>query len=73
MSIERRRKVAGIGGRAAQAKGTAHRFTSKEAEIAGRKGGKSGHKMGMAHEFTPREAVKAGRKGGKSHGSKRRE
>ena len=74
MSIERRREVSGIGGSAAQAKGTAHRFTtSKEAAAAGKKGGRSGHKMGVAHEFTSKEAVKAGRKGGKSHGSKRRE
>ena len=34
-----RREIARKGGLAAQAKGTAHRFTSAEARAAGRKGG----------------------------------
>ena len=43
MSPEKRRAFAAKGGRAAQARGKAHRFTagSNEARIAGRKGGKS--------------------------------
>lgn len=36
---ERLREIAGKGGRAAHAKGTAHRFTSEEARAAGAKGG----------------------------------
>lgn len=39
MSLERRREIASMGGRAAHAKGTAHEFTSEEARQAGRKGG----------------------------------
>lgn len=33
--------IASLGGKAAHAKGTAHRFTSQEAREAGRKGGKA--------------------------------
>lgn len=39
MSVEKRKKIAGMGGRASHAKGTAHEFTREEARIAGRKGG----------------------------------
>lgn len=39
LSVERRRELASQGGRAAQAAGTAHQFTSEEARIAGRIGG----------------------------------
>ena len=39
MSEEKRREVASKGGKAAQAQGKAHRFTSEEAREAGRKGG----------------------------------
>jgi hypothetical protein len=35
----KRREIARKGGRAAQARGTAHQFTSAEARVAGRKGG----------------------------------
>ncbi len=41
MNIEKRRKIASKGGRAAHAKGTAHEFTAEEARKAGRKGGRS--------------------------------
>lgn len=37
---EKRREVARKGGLAAQAKGTAHQFTSEEAKAAGQKGGR---------------------------------
>jgi general stress protein YciG len=39
MSPELQREIASRGGKAAHAKGTAHRFTSEEAKIAGQKGG----------------------------------
>lgn len=38
---ERRREISRLGGKAAHAAGTAHRFTAEEAREAGRKGGKS--------------------------------
>ena len=38
---KRRREIAALGGRAAQAKGTAHRFNPKEAKAAGQKGGRT--------------------------------
>jgi general stress protein YciG len=37
----RRREIATLGGKAAHAKGTAHRFTPAEASAAGRKGGQA--------------------------------
>jgi len=40
MSPARRREVARAGGRAAQATGAAHRWTSDEARVAGQKGGR---------------------------------
>ena len=39
MTAEKQREIASRGGKAAHAKGTAHKFTSDEARIAGRKGG----------------------------------
>lgn len=39
MSLEKRREIAGKGGRAAHARGTAHQFTKEEAREAGRLGG----------------------------------
>ncbi len=38
---ERQREIASMGGKAAHAKGMAHRFTSEEAKIAGKKGGQT--------------------------------
>jgi hypothetical protein len=43
MDSERQREIASLGGKAAHAKGTAHKFTSEEARIAGRKGGLRSH------------------------------
>lgn len=40
LSAERRREIGSIGGKTAQRMGTAHRWTSEEAQEAGRKGGK---------------------------------
>jgi uncharacterized protein len=39
MDADRQREIAGEGGRAAHAKGTAHEFSPDEARDAGRKGG----------------------------------
>ncbi len=39
LSRERRQQIARLGGRAAQAQGTGHRFTSEEARAAANKGG----------------------------------
>jgi hypothetical protein len=41
MTAEQRKQIASMGGRAAHALGTAHRFSAAEASIAGRKGGLS--------------------------------
>jgi general stress protein YciG len=39
MTPERRREIARMGGKAANARGTAHKFTPAEARVAGSKGG----------------------------------
>jgi len=39
MSEEKQREIASKGGKAAHARGTAHKFTTAEAQAAGRKGG----------------------------------
>jgi general stress protein YciG len=39
MSSEKKREIASKGGKAAHAQGTAHKWTSEEAQAAGRKGG----------------------------------
>lgn len=39
MSPEKKREIASKGGKAAHALGTAHRWTTEEAQAAGRKGG----------------------------------
>lgn len=38
------REIASKGGKAAHAAGTAHKFTSEEAQVAGRKGGNAPHR-----------------------------
>jgi general stress protein YciG len=43
MTPERIREIASKGGREAQAKGVAHRFTTEEASAAGKKGGLAPH------------------------------
>ncbi len=65
MSAALQREIASKGGRAAQEKGTAHRFTPEEARQAGRKGGKAAHARGTAHRFNSEEAREAARKGGR--------
>lgn len=69
MDKERQREIASKGGQAAHRRGTAHEFTSEEAQAAGRKGGKAAHAKGTAHQFSSEEARAAGRKGGRSSGS----
>lgn len=44
MDKTRQREIAQLGGRAAQATGKAHRFTTEEAKLAGQKGGKRARK-----------------------------
>jgi hypothetical protein len=63
MTPDQLRAISSIGGKAAHAKGTAHRFTVAEAKVAGSKGGKSAQDRGVAHRFTSEEARAAGRKG----------
>ena len=41
LSIEQRRRIASMGGKAAHEKGTAHQFTTEEAVAAGKKRGLS--------------------------------
>lgn len=48
MDPERRRELAREGGRAAHRGGRAHRFTTEEAKIAGRKGGAGTHRARRA-------------------------
>jgi general stress protein YciG len=43
MDIEKMRRIASMGGKAAHAKGTAHKFTKEEASKAGIKGGSAPH------------------------------
>lgn len=65
MDPEKQREIARKGGRAAHARGKAHRFTAEEAKVAGRKGGEvvSQNREHMA-------AI--GRKGGEARGSSAR-
>lgn len=44
MDENRQREIASKGGKAAHKRGTAHEWTSKEAQDAGRKGGKARQK-----------------------------
>jgi general stress protein YciG len=73
MDPEKQRAIASKGGKAAHAKGTAHRFTTEEASEAGRKGGRAAHARGTAHRFTTEEASEAGRKGGSSRSAATRQ
>lgn len=62
MDAERRKAIASAGGKAAHARGTAHRFDSQAASEAGRRA----HQRGTAHVWTPEAAREAGRKGGRA-------
>jgi general stress protein YciG len=61
MTPEKRKEIAGMGGRAAHASGRAHQFTSAEARAAGQKGG-----MTTSSDRAHMAAI--GREGGKRRG-----
>jgi len=65
MDAKRQREIAARGGRAAHAQGLAHKFSSEEARLAGRKGGESvsGNRAYMAS---------IGRRGGEARHAARR-
>jgi uncharacterized protein len=63
MDPEKQREIAGQGGRAAHAQGSAHEFDAAEARAAGRKGGKAHSREHMAE---------IGRKGGQKRGENAR-
>jgi general stress protein YciG len=50
MDKEKQRKIASKGGKAAHAKGSAHEWTTEEAEDAGRKGGIASHQRRKERE-----------------------
>lgn len=50
MDPKRQRAIASQGGKAAHAKGTAHKFTSEEAKLAGSKGGTAKRRNALAAE-----------------------
>ncbi len=62
MSREKQREIASKGGRAAHAKGTAHEWTSEEAQKAGRKGGTIS-RGGKGRERIARESRDASARG----------
>jgi general stress protein YciG len=51
MTPEKRRLIASLGGKAAQAKGTGHRWTPEKAREAGSKGGKATQAKDMANRW----------------------
>jgi len=66
MTPEQRKAIASKGGKAAQAKGTGHRFDHEEAVAAGSKGGKVSQAKGTANRWnseTAKAAVKARKHG----------
>lgn len=50
MTVEQRRAIASLGGKAAHAGGKAHQFTSDEAKTAGAKGGTIAHQRASVHQ-----------------------
>jgi len=64
LTAERRREIARQGGKTAQARGVAHRFTIEEAREAGRKGGRT-----ISSDRLHMSAI--GRKGGRQSGKRR--
>ena len=61
IDAERQKAIASLGGKAAHAQGTAHKFTSEEARAAGKKGGAAHSKEHLAS---------IGRLGGLARGKK---
>jgi hypothetical protein len=62
MDPAKHKAIASAGGKAAHAKGVAHRYTPAEARQAGHKGGVVAHAKGRAHRFSSEEARKAARR-----------
>jgi general stress protein YciG len=69
MTPEQQREIASKGGKAAHANGSAHKFTSEEAKVAGTKGGnfhsrehmrELGRKGGLAKQRNVREKREKG-------------
>lgn len=65
MDKERHREIASMGGIRAQQLGTAHRFTSKEAKLAGAKGGRKVYQL-----YGSEHMAKLGSVGGQGKGKK---
>jgi general stress protein YciG len=63
MSMEKRREIARLGGKAAHQKGRAHEFTPDEARAAGRKGG-------VAVSRNRAHMAEIGRAGGRARGAR---
>jgi hypothetical protein len=61
MNLEQRRRIASLGGKAAQKRGTGHKWTKEEAIAAGSKGGKTTEARGTGHRFTSKTARAAAR------------
>jgi general stress protein YciG len=59
MSLEQRRRIASLGGKAAQKRRTGHRWDHEEAAAAGRKGGQATQAGGNAVRFTSETAPAA--------------
>lgn len=57
MDPARQREIASQGGIAAHEKGTAHKFTSKEAAVAGRKGGQTRKSLSTKQMMSSETAV----------------
>lgn len=66
MSPEQRSAIASLGGRKSQEAGTAHRFTSEEAQRAGLLGGAATASKGSAY------MAEIGRRGGRNSAIRRR-
>jgi len=50
MSPDRRREIASLGGRSVQARGRAQKWSSEEAQAAGRKGGTKSRRSKLSNE-----------------------
>lgn len=63
MDADEQKQIASLGGKTAHKKGTAHEFTSKEAQEAGRKGGQASPTKFKAGD---KRTIDAARKGGEA-------
>ena len=62
MSPEKQREIAKKGGKAAQKRGTGHKWTREEAVEAGRKGGEVAQARGTGNRFDSKSGKAAARK-----------